>query len=433
MSKPIRFASAISVVALASVIGGCAAPQRHASSASSLPSGEIGLATRALAALAANDPATAVDFAEKAAARTPHDAGIRALLGTAYLAAGRFYSAETAFKDSLALDPNQPKLVLKVVLAEIAQGKNGEAIAILDAGRGALDQADYGLALALAGRPLDAIAALEPIARAEGADPRVRQNLALAYAFSGDWTNAKAVAAQDVPADQLDARLKQWMQLATPARPSDQVAALIGVTPAAADPGQPVQLALRTADTRLAEAAPAPAPAPPQAAPAPPPQLAEAAPPPPPPPVQITPGDEPYVAPVAAADVPSVPAFTPEVTAPPPPVARPARIVHAKLPKAAVRRATGKSGAVVQLGAFGNAARVATAWNAAAKRFGALKSYAPMSARFDSGKGTFYRLSVKGFGSVGEANALCASVRRGGGSCFVRNIAGDAPVQLASR
>ena len=78
MSKPIRFASAISVVALASVIGGCAAPQRHASSASSLPSGEVGLATRALAALAANDPATAVDLAEKAAARTPHDAGIRA-------------------------------------------------------------------------------------------------------------------------------------------------------------------------------------------------------------------------------------------------------------------------------------------------------------------------------------------------------------------
>ncbi|HEY6662858.1 MAG TPA: SPOR domain-containing protein, partial [Sphingomicrobium sp.] len=127
------------------------------------------------------------------------------------------------------------------------------------------------------------------------------------------------------------------------------------------------------------------------------------------------------------------PAFTPEITAPPPPVAKPARVVHARLPKASVRRATGKSGAVVQLGAFGNAERVATAWNAAAKRFGALKSYTPMSARFASGRGTVYRLSVKGFGSVSEANALCASVRRGGGSCFVRNIAGDAPVQFASR
>ena len=56
-----------------------------------------------------------------------------------------------------------------------------------------------------------------------------------------------------------------------------------------------------------------------------------------------------------------------------------------------------------------------------------------MSARFDSGKGTFYRLSVKGFGSVNEANALCSSIRRGGGSCFVRGTAGDRPVELASR
>jgi hypothetical protein len=42
-------------------------------------------------------------------------------------------------------------------------------------------------------------------------------------------------------------------------------------------------------------------------------------------------------------------------------------------------------------------------------------------------------LAVKGFASVGEANALCASLRRGGGTCFVRKFAGDAPVQLASR
>jgi hypothetical protein len=43
-----------------------------------------------------------------------------------------------------------------------------------------------------------------------------------------------------------------------------------------------------------------------------------------------------------------------------------------------------------------------------------------------------YRLSVKGFGSVNEAQALCSSLRRSGGSCFVRNFAGDAPVQYAS-
>jgi hypothetical protein len=52
--------------------------------------------------------------------------------------------------------------------------------------------------------------------------------------------------------------------------------------------------------------------------------------------------------------------------------------------------------------------------------------------RFSSAKGTFYRLSVKGFGSVNEALALCSSLRRAGGSCFVRNVAGDAPVNIAS-
>src|SRR4029077_3752642 len=93
MSKPIRFGSAISMVALATVIAGCAAPQHHASSASGQPSGEVGLATRALAALAANDPATAVGYAEKAVENTPNDANFRTLLGTAYLAAGRSAAA----------------------------------------------------------------------------------------------------------------------------------------------------------------------------------------------------------------------------------------------------------------------------------------------------------------------------------------------------
>ena len=91
------------------------------------------------------------------------------------------------------------------------------------------------------------------------------------------------------------------------------------------------------------------------------------------------------------------------------------------------------SPAVVQLGAYGSPERVLTAWNGAAKKYGALKAYLPMSARFESAKGTFYRLSVRGFSSYGEANALCTSLRHPGGTCFVRNFAGDTPVQYASR
>lgn len=427
MSKPIRFGSAISLVALATVMAGCAAPQHHASSASSQPSGEIGSATRALAALAANDPTTAITYAEQAVAKSPSDATVRTLLGNSYFAAGRFASAENAFKDSLAINSDQPQVVLKLALSQIAQGKNDQALAALNAARGSLDAADYGLALALAGHPNDAVEVLETVARANGADGRVRQNLALSHALAGDWVNARTIAAQDVPADQLEARIHQWMQIANPAKPGEQLAALIGVKPAASDPGEPVQLALVKPDAQLAQAAPAPVAAAPQELP----QLAEAVPP-PLPPMVAAPGDAPIAAP--SVDAPPAPAFTPDAPPPPPPASlKPARVVHASLPKIAVRKATGKSAAVLQIGSYSNAARVAAAWNAAAHRYSGLRGYSPMSARFDSGKGTFYRLSVKGFASVGEANALCSSIRRGGGSCFVRGTAGDRPVQLASR
>ena len=235
-----------------------------------------------MAALNSNNVPAAIGFAERAVAKTPNDAGFRALLGNAYFAGGRFQSAEAAYKDSLTLYSNQPQVVLKLALVEIALGKSGEALSFLDAAKDVLDPADYGLAVALAGRPADAIAVLETAARTPGADARVRQNLALAYALTGNWTQARTVAAQDVPADQVDARIQQWMQLASPKKPSDQVAALVGVTPAVIDPGQPTQLALNKSDTRVAQAAPAPAPqfaeAPPVAAPAPQPQLAEIAP-----------------------------------------------------------------------------------------------------------------------------------------------------------
>ena len=89
--------------------------------------------------------------------------------------------------------------------------------------------------------------------------------------------------------------------------------------------------------------------------------------------------------------------------------------------------------AVVQLGAYSNSKSVLAAWNIKARKYRSLVAYTPMSARFASSKGTFYRLSVKGFGSVNEAMALCSSLRHSGGSCFVRNVAGDTPVQIASR
>jgi cell division septation protein DedD len=93
----------------------------------------------------------------------------------------------------------------------------------------------------------------------------------------------------------------------------------------------------------------------------------------------------------------------------------------------------GRSNAVVQLGAYSSRDRVAAAWDKITKRYPKLRAYAPMTARFDSPKGTVYRLSIKGFGSQQEAIARCGALKSNGGACFVRNTAGDAPVQFASR
>jgi hypothetical protein len=92
----------------------------------------------------------------------------------------------------------------------------------------------------------------------------------------------------------------------------------------------------------------------------------------------------------------------------------------------------GNSKSVVQIGAYGSRGFVGVAWSNLAKKYPALRSYTPSSARFASAQGTFYRLSVQGFASDGAARNFCASLKRAGGNCFVRSVAGDAPVRLAS-
>jgi Flp pilus assembly protein TadD len=444
MSKSLRLASAASLAAVATVLAGCATTQRHSGATTSRQaSGEIGLATRALAALNAGEHATAIDLAERAVARTPDDPALRSLLGNTYFLGGRFASAEAAYKDALAIHSNQPQTVLKLALSQIAQGKHSEALLFLEAGRNILDAANFGLAVALAGRPAEAAAVLEAAARVPGADARIRQNLALAHALTGDWAKARLIAAQDVPAGELDVRLQQWMQLAKPTRAFDQVASLTGVTPAASDPGQPVRLALAKTPAAVAQAAPVQpqAPAPTAFVAAEPQSYYAELPPPPENPDRIAASSSITVKLPPAREV-GTPAPRPVEAAPVlasvPAAAAPARLHRAAAPvqraaarPAAIRR--GASPAVVQLGAYASPQRVLAAWNSAARRHAALRSYTPTSARFVSPAGTVYRLAVKGFGSAGEASALCASVRRSGGACFVRNVAGDAPVQIAAR
>ena len=91
--------------------------------------------------------------------------------------------------------------------------------------------------------------------------------------------------------------------------------------------------------------------------------------------------------------------------------------------KAALRAGNGRSRTVVQLGAFDSRSLIAGAWSRAASRHAALRNYTPVTARFASAKGTFYRLSVKGFTSDREAMSLCSQLKRSGATAsFVRPI-----------
>ncbi|MGJ3628208.1 hypothetical protein AB5I41_16950 [Sphingomonas sp. MMS24-JH45] len=134
-------------------------------------------------------------------------------------------------------------MALNLALAQIATGKWAEARTTLDRHADTVPTADRGLALALAGDPAAAVTLLTAATRTAAADAKTRQNLALAMALSGEWQQARTLIGLDLAPAEADARIVQWAALARPAGASDQVAALLGVTPAA-DPGQPVALAL---------------------------------------------------------------------------------------------------------------------------------------------------------------------------------------------
>ena len=188
MAKPQRFGTALTALGMIGAITACATPgnKSYGAFGGKVGSSSVGVATRAHIAVQAGKFDEAVPLAEKAVEGAPTDAGFRALLGNAYFGAGRFASAEAAYRDSLAIYINQPQVVLKLALVSIAQGKNDSAIDALSASEGAIDAADRGLALALAGRAADAVELLNAAASQSGADARIRQNLALAHALSGD-------------------------------------------------------------------------------------------------------------------------------------------------------------------------------------------------------------------------------------------------------
>jgi len=393
-------------------------------------------ADKARGALAAHKGLVAVDAAEQAVSLSPNDAGYRMLLGQSYLAAGRFASAETSFRDSLTLNADQPKARFNMALAQIAEGRAGEAQTVLHGLDGQIPVADLGLALALSGDRQTAINMLSDLVRSGKSDARARQNLALAFALNGQWREARAVAMQDTPANRIDDQIGRWARLAQPQSAGPvQVAAMLGVKPAS-DPGLPTALALAApapsvAPVAIAAANQAPA-APIDAAPA-------AA------PVQIAAADASSVtvplddAPKASAMPADAPAavvmLAVQHVAKPVPADTPALLRAPKAPfRSAVLTVQPKpvfrsSGYVVQLGAFSKAGAIQTAWDQASKAMPRLAGYAPARAEFSFSGTSLVRLSISGFADREAAVALCEQIHAKKGACFVRATAGDAPLQ----
>lgn len=427
------------VIALASFAGGesvVAAPKPDQTAA------------KAQAELKKGHIDVAIGLAEAAVQGAPREPSYRALLGQAYLRAGRFDSSIAALNDAMTLGDNSARTALALSLANVAAGDNREAVAILDDWRDAIPVTDMGLALALAGQTGRGVAMLNDALRAGNSTPKLRQNLAYAFALDGRWREARMMIQQDVPANEVDARIGAWAAQARPEDYRQRVAALLG-TPLRSDPGMPVRLALTASsetEQLAAEAAVAPAVATPVA-------VVAAAPSELPPvegqaiaaPVEIAS----YAAPAPVAEVQNdavVPAGAPSgrfdqafaagsinfisipVIQAVPARAEPVRVaarpvsaaprVAAAPHRAVTGRPVAKGGShLVQLGSFSSQQGARRAWGIFAARSPALRGY-KMTITQATVKGKLYwRVAAAGF-DAGGAQGMCSSVKKRGGVCF---------------
>jgi len=391
-------------------------------------------ANRATAALAKGKTQDAIAHAEAAVQAEPRNAAYRATLGSAYLDAGRFASAETTFDDAMKLGDSSARTALSLVLALEGQGKYDQAAAQLQDSQGQIAPSDLGLAYALAGRPDRAVQVLTDAIRAGDNTAKTRQNLAYSYALAGQWSQARLMAAQDVPSNKVGDRMEEWAQMAQPEAWQARVAAMVGAPVGVLDAGQPVHLALgnnpgveQLASEATAAAHEAPvelaavsAPIAPQAQasaraselPAvaqPAPQLAVAA----PPPVKTAaPSD------FKTAFSPYAPA-APTRSPAPQPVVQTAALHRTPAPKpvhaAEIKPASGTH--LIQLGSFASEEGARRAWAIYAKHYPQLASHRMVLTQAVVGGKRYWRVSAGGFG-LASSQAMCGRVKSAGQGCF---------------
>lgn len=432
---------------VALILGTAIASLALASCASSAPPAQVSF-TKAQSALESGKVDKAISHAEAAVLASPRDPEYRAILGTAYLESGRYQSAATAFEDAVELGDIRGRTVLSYALTKVATGDKRAAVSVLQARQNSVPRADLGLALALAGEADRGVKILVDTIREGNASPKARQNLAYAYALAGNWRAARVMASEDVPADQLDARLSDW---ASTARPEDhmlRVSNLLGLKPVS-DSGQPQFLALSNFPSQPALAAEAaqmakaeekatPASAKPRqseslafsagrfdgvtggsSTPKP---LAQSA----PTPSVAVPAARPSPAPRTVA--PAAPRFVSnemvqKVAAPAPRIAASAapKRPSAPAPRSAPARSTPATGSAdthrVQLGSFNTREVAEQKSREFQRRYPILRGRDLVITEAEVNGRTYFRVAAAGFGER-AARSMCGSVKASGGGCF---------------
>lgn len=201
-------------------------------------------AGQAQIALERGQTTDALRHAEAAVLAEPRSAHYRAMLGAAYLDAGRFASAATSFDDAVRLGDDSPRTALSLSLALSASGKQNDALQLLRQRDGDIATADLGLAYALAGEPRRGVHVLTTAIRSGDNSAKARQNLAYSYAMAGQWREARIMASQDIPQDQVGDRMAEWASTIHPEASRARIAGLLNVPASSVDGGQPVALAL---------------------------------------------------------------------------------------------------------------------------------------------------------------------------------------------
>jgi len=200
----------------------------------------------------AGDPNTAVPLYSRALQAKPDGIEAKLGLGQTYLSVGASEEAAALFRDVLdkkagnqaarrglaqaLISMGQPTLAERQLEAALQADArdyrtlNAYGVVLDMEGRHAEAQAKYrqgielapdflalrnnlGLSLAISGQPQEAIALLAPLAASRGADGRLRQNLAFAYAMNGDFENCLQISRRDLDEPSAQRQLSYFMQL----------------------------------------------------------------------------------------------------------------------------------------------------------------------------------------------------------------------------